>query len=316
MRGAAAGLAALLCLHPGVARADALGKQASTILEGCVAQVSTHLGVDDGRTRFDLAELCPELHALVQASPALREFGGLDGETASLRQLGDMQALVADFSGLTTGRAAPAFDYQGLDGLLDQILVTKEKPSELWERLRRRLLEWLDAIDHDGRVTEWLDRLSGRWAEWLWNAAFLALIVLALVLAAKELRRARPWRLRRARPGTLPAPEPRGMDATGAPSIDTLEGLPPRRQVGVVLEWVIWQLGSRGALPAGPGFTNRELLGYLRGPAEGAFADLVASAERVLYGERQPGPTEVSRLKSLAQRIVHQGTAILPGTPA
>ncbi len=293
MRLVAAGLLGFLSLQHGTLWASSF-EQESMAVERCAARASEAFGPGETHLYFEVAKLCPELHALLQSTPALRELGGIRDDTASLRQLTDLRVMLADFA--RDDPATSAFDYEGLDALLEEILQSKEPQQPgFWDRALRRVLEWLDARVADG----WLEKLSlpEAWSERLTNGALLLIILLAVVLVGNELRVAQVWRLLRPRSG----PEAVGSAASvRTPSIDGLDALPPRRQIALLLEWVIWRLAQHGVVPLDGSYTNRELLLLLDGRLRERFAEFIDSAEGVLYGDRALPSDEVQRLKDLA----------------
>ena len=260
---------------------------------------------------FDLEERCPRLAARLAASPAITDSAALDIRATSIEGLRDLQSYAVGF--LRTP-AADRFspDYDGLDALIDEVLVVDEIDDSVWNRF----LRWLEQYVKDGaspgleRFAKWLKDLDAPpWlGDVLLKGSIVLIVLLAMIVVGNEIRLSglirRKWRPRKVdTQATVSSPKPR----TPITSLDALRGLPPRQLAAGILDFVTTAFVERGWLSSSTSLTNGELVrqvGRRKSSLAGTFTGLVSGVENIIYGDRLPDDAARQQLFDAATELV------------
>lgn len=231
-------------------------------------------------------------------------------------------ALAADLQDAQAPRLSPAqmeqldaalTQYRAPSGIrlnlaaLDGILAESALPPAEPESWLVRVWNWLLDRIREGFAPDWLQigqSLPQTAFEWVFGLCMTAIILLALFLAANEIRHGhwRRWR-REARPAGSAAARPEAAQL----SWEQAAGLPPGERPGAALRIVLAALALRGLLHARAGATHRALAANaaslapkLRAP----LRQLAALAERARYGGWQPQAQDGDQALALGRAIV------------
>ncbi len=279
-------------------------------LEACIEEFSgAPQGAEEERP-IVLSASCPGLSSAFERAPVKPLLDQGLGPTTSLSQLRDLHALLTAYE--APYKVTNVFDYDGLQDLLARTLIEASSPNPSWWQ---RFLAWLSHVLEQPRSGEnpWLVDFLKRlvpleWLiRWLLLGAMILIVVLALMVIVNELRHAKltSWwkkrrrdRIRTTDQGTSPRPRTWTWEEVVA--------LPPGRQPGALLRFIIHRLVQQGLLPNNFSLTNGELLARLYVVDQqraGHFRTLVLGAEPVLYGNRPPEHAHLEGLVHAADQL-------------
>lgn len=292
----------------------ALAEQAELCLETLFA---------DGETLtrnqpLPVGEKCPALGSALADAPLPDVWRESFRDQATTAQLLDLSALLRSY------RARPAAirfqpDFGRLDAVLAETL--EEQPQKgWWDRFLRWLEEKLDK-HRTGQIGQLFERLADvlppAWVvEAIFKGALALLLLLAVLVVLNVLRDEGVkdwWRSLFARTGgraDTPGPtEPQGL------SWPEITALPPARQAGALLRYVIRMLTKRGLLAPDRSRTNRELgrqLTRLHRATGDLFFQFTGRAEPFVYGVRSPNGPELQRMHEDARRLTTTSASATP----
>lgn len=276
-------------------------------LEACAAGLDS---LDVGYER--IAERCPELTAVLEGSPYapwLPADWKRPGNELSAAGLLQLHALLQREMGTGAPDAVAHLpDVRHLAPVLAQLPPVAVEPS--WSE---RLGRWLRG--HAAPGAPHRDTGGGIWA-WLMPVAPLpetagyvllaSVVLLAVLLAARELRLHAVRRSRRTRPAHLPpAPDGRGVPIALPGDV---AGGEASEKLGVLLAGVASRLAAQGRLPGARSLTARELIRSAQLPPElvRPLAVLAGVSEQLAYAAVPPGETEIEAAAAQGRQLLAQ----------
>ncbi len=299
---------------PSAGTATALAEQAELCLDTLFADGETL-----ARDRpLPVGEKCAALGSALADARLPDAWQGSFRDKATPAQLLDLSALLRSY------RDRPAAihfrpDFGRLESVLTETL--EEQPQKgWWDRFLRWLEERLDK-HRTGQIGQLFERLADflppAWVvEAIFKGALALLLLLALLVVLNVVRDEGVrdwWRSLFARTGGrggMPEPaEPQGL------AWPEITGLPPARQAGALLRYVIRMLAKRGLLAPERTRTNRELgrqLMRLHRVTGDMFCQFTGKAEPFVYGPRSPNGPELQRLREDARRLITTSASATP----
>lgn len=312
--------AATVFAAAGAGASVAVDVPSSDLLRTCLAELRA-LADKEGHAeshRYDLGERCPELARRLAVSPLVADGAGAI-DAVSIEGLRDIQSLATGFRRPPEpDRFTP--DYEGLDALTAEVLVTDEADDDIWQRFRR----WLETRLREGtspgleRFADWLEDLDPPpWlGDVLLKGSVVLIVLLALMVIGNEIRLSgilrRPRRRVSANAVSVP-PGPR--PARSVASLDELSGMAPRQMAAAVMTIVTVAFAERGWLSASSSLTNGELSRQVsrhKNDLLAVFTGLVTGVEKILYGDRLPDDESRRRLLDAAKTLVEAAHAGSP----
>ena len=306
MRGAT--LITLLCaiLATGPARAD---PRAWESLRQCIesrfmAESETRL--DDA---FATEAECPGLTETLTRLPGYEQLDQPVGKETSLHQLLDVRELLAPSPATYT--PSLAYDHASLEHMAQELKIEiVDQQLSWWERFKLWLKEKLEN-DKEGDwrwLSDWLDGL--KMPEWgvtaIYYLSVSIIVLLALLVIGNELRELRGRRRRTLAQEPAVAPARPGMAAEEMPDWREITALPASAQIPAMLCWLIARMMRETWLPRREDLTNRELLNMLARMHAGEareFSTIVASAERLTYGDLPLRDEQIESSREAARRL-------------
>ena len=294
-------------------------------IESCSATLrELARGSDNGALEpFDLRTRCPSLARDLDGPSGEETFSGVDTGAISLEGVRDVGAIVDGFRPAAGDRAHIELDFDGLEALLDDVLIEKTTQDSLWDRF----LRWLEQHVRDedspqlGRLFDWLDDLDP--PPWLGDVlvktSTVLIILLALIVVGNELRLSGlPRRRRRERSRESASAAADGTAGSRALGFDELRGLPARALAAAIVEMVTAVFAERGWLSRDRSLTNGELLREVQARASAIvqpFSALLGSVESIVYGDRPADEQARRRLIASAETLLEQSRR-LPASPS
>ncbi len=300
------------------------GELPGGLIRACLAELRA-LSKSEGHSEthnFDLAARCPRLAASLGASPAITDSAALDIRATSVEGLRDLQSYAGGFN---REPAADRFspDYEGLDALIEEVLIVAEVDDGVWDRF----LRWLEQYVRDGAspglesFAKWLKDLDAPpWlGDVLLKGSIVLIVLLAIIVVGNEIRLSgllrRKWRPRKAQAeAAAPSLEARPPIA----SLDELRGLPTRQLAAGILEYVTAVFVEHGWLSSSTSLTNGELVRQVnqrKSNLAGPFSGLVGGVERIIYGDRLPDDAARQQLFDAATALVEGARSAGSVTP-
>jgi len=285
------------------------GEGAGAAVDDCLARLRARdrTGGEGGMPR--LADVCADVAREIEAGKWAPALGRIRAGALTARPFEDLVDLIAHYE-----RATDA-DVPSIDELVT--VVESLRPFEpvarlsLWDRIREWLRERFgtgDASDAGG-VLDWLRKLSipDAWVQKIWYALGFVIVIVALLIAANELRVSGVLRgSRRRRHGWTTDDVPPW--AKRAPlTLDAVIRAPPARQPALMLSLVVERLEGRFGDVVRDSLTHRELaaaaatLGVRR---RDELEAVVGAAERVTFAGWQPEQGDV-------EPVIANGRAVL-----
>jgi hypothetical protein len=277
--------------------------QADDALQSCL-----YLARQAPDKRLTLAKDCPALFAELQSQNVLAASEPSLSAGLSLSQL----EFLAD--SLRQNETGKTISTDGLDPLLASIVDKSQDPktAEKWWQAFLKWLEGLKSGDYEQEY-QWLLRLfsalkPSELTQQILIYGSIALLAAACVaLVINELYLAGFFSRLRGRKPPLQPDTQSAADSISTPTTKDFANLPPHKQIALVLEQVIDTLAARQAIPQNKALTHRQILSQLGqngSQYEMAFAQLVQTAEPIVYGERPLAAEELSQYRLNAQIIL------------
>lgn len=294
------------------------------LIRACLTELRA-VSKNDGHSEahnFNLEERCPRLAASLAASPAITDSAALEIRATSIEGLRDLQSYAGGFH-RTPAAGRFSLDHDGLDALIDEVLIVDEIEDSVWNRF----LRWLEQYVKDGaspgleRFAKWLKDLDAPpWlGDVLLKGSIVLIVLLAIIVVGNEIRLSgvlrRKWRPRKVETQpTESSPKPR----TPITSLDALRGLPPRQLAAGILEFVTTAFVERGWLSSSTSLTNGELvrqIGRRKSSLAGTFTGLVNGIEKIIYGDRLPDDAARQQLLDAATELVEDARSAASVAP-
>lgn len=285
-------------------------------IESCSAKLrELTRGSDNGALEpFDLRKRCPSLARDLDSPSGEETFSGVDIGAISLEGVRDVGAIVDGFRPAAGDRARIELDFDGLEALLDDVLIEKTTQDSLWDRFLRWLEQHVREGDSPqlGRLFDWLEDLDA--PPWLGDVLIktstVLIILLALIVVGNELRLSGlPRRRRRERSGESAPAAADGTARARALGFDELRDLPARPLAAAIVEMVTAAFAERGWLSRDRSLTNGELLREVQARASAVvqpFSALLGSVESIVYGDRPADEQSRRRLIASAEALLEQ----------
>jgi len=294
------------------AAADAQSRDALQALDDCLARLDT--GLDVGYAH--IAARCPDLTPALAASPWApwlpADWSRPDNQL-SAAGLTELRTLLARATQPATARPSPPRT-ERLAAVLAAVTHRNEARDSWWLRFK----EWLRQIlapqgrGDQGWLSRWLTRirLSTAASELIAWGALALVVTLAAAILINELRIA----------GLGRSPATRrlaGESRRGVPllTVEEIDRAAPRRQPGLLLEFIAQRLADQGRLPPARALTARELGRRARLPDEsgrGRLAELVTVCERLRFSAEEVGAESLAAALHSGRQLL----AMLDAAPA
>ncbi len=294
-----------VCLAQGISA----GAVADTQPLQLVAECSEKIDRDD--TGIDrLEELCPGItSALEQLDFSAPLHEGWD-DSIDYYALEDILSLHEHYSAAPSGPLPePASIGQILKQLPEEQIAA---PKSAWQRFKDRLRDLLEGRD-DGTQSSfasWLNRYSlpKIVAQAVIYSLIAVIIVMAVFIVVREVKLSKQS-VPGDRNGNQKPAKPAGIvTAESALRLDEIDRLVLSERPAFLLRLLALDLRQLGRLPADYALTHTELVRHATFKTTrdaGSFADLVAVAERLLYGSSQPDDQRIEQTVN-AGRALHQ----------
>lgn len=285
-------------------------------IQSCLSEIRRLSDAEDRADshNFDLGKRCPELARVLTQSLHEEDAGAIEVDAISIEGLRDLASFAAGFHRQPVAAGDINLDFDGLDALLDEVLVEKEIDDSVWDRF----LRWFEQFvkdDESPRIRRFLDWLAGLDAPpWLGdvivNTSVVLIVLLALIVIGNELRLSGV--LRRVRRGREVTQRVAGVETSqrsGRSSLRELRQLPARQMAAAILEAVTAAFAERGWLSFSSSLTNGELvrqIGQRQDAVARPFASLINGIETIIYGDRPPDDETRQRLIDCAGELIER----------
>lgn len=292
------------------------GDLTATAIQSCLGELH-RLSDAEGRSdshKFNLDKRCPEIAKAIKQSLHEEDVGAADTDATSIEGLRDLASYIAGFDRQPVSAVDIGLDFEGLDALLDDVLIEKETENSVWDRFLRWLEQFFEGDDSSDfrRFLDWLGGLDA--PPWLgdvvWYTSVVLIVLLAIIIVGNELRLSGILRqVRRRREVTEHVTGAETSPRQRAASLDELRQLPPRELAAAILEIVTDAFAERGWLSSSSSLTNGELIkqiGQRQSAVVRSFASLVNGIEKIIYGDRPPDDETRQRLIDSAGELIER----------
>lgn len=294
-------------------------------IQSCIAALRD-LSRDGERPELephDLDKHCPTLARDLKDLTGGEALSDMDIDAVSVEGVRDLAAIVDGFHRSAGASRSVDLDFDGLDALLDDVLIEKTSQIDYWDRFLRWLEEHLRDEDSPrlGQFLDWLEDLDAPpWlGEVLIKTSTVLIVLLALVVVGNELRLSGMPRQRRR--GSAKRLRPVASEGAGEARVvrfEELPGLPSRALAAAAAEMVTAAFAERGWLSRSASLTNGELIGQVRERRRAAarpFEDLLDAVESIVYGDRDLDDESRRRLVADAGTLLGDARQTASGSP-